>query len=197
MSSRFPTLPVEVPQVRSWWRRPFGIFGLWLMGWRIEGNFPTTSRFVVIVAPHTSNWDFVVGILTYFALSLDANWMAKHTALRGPWGPLGRYLGAVPVDRSQAGNVVQSSNAEFAKRAKMMLVIAPEGTRSAVEGWKKGYHHIALAAGVPIVPVALDFGHRRVLIGEPLSPCRDYEADYTRLKSFFSADMARHPANFR
>ena len=84
------------------------------MGWRIEGNFPTTSKFVVIVAPHTSNWDFVVGILTYFALSLDANWMAKHTALKGPWGPLGRYLGAVPVDRSQAGNVVQSSNAEFA-----------------------------------------------------------------------------------
>ena len=167
------------------------------MGWRIEGNFPTTSKFVVIVAPHTSNWDFVVGILTYFALSLDANWMAKHTALKGPWGPLGRYLGAVPVDRSQAGNVVQSSNAEFAKRAKMMLVIAPEGTRSAVEGWKKGYHHIALAAGVPIVPVALDFGRRLVLIGEPLSPCQDYDADYARLKSFFRAEMARHPANFR
>ena len=197
MTTRFPKTPLEVPQVRSWWRRPFGMLGLWLMGWHIEGNFPRQRKFVVIVAPHTSNWDFVVGILTYFALSLDANWMAKHTALKGPWGPLGRYLGAVPVDRSQAGNVVQSSNAEFAKREKMMLVIAPEGTRSAVEGWKKGYHHIALAAGVPIVPVALDFGQRRVLIGEPLSPCQDYDADYARLKSFFRADMARHPGNFR
>ena len=87
--------------------------------------------------------------------------------------------------------------AEFAKREKMMLVIAPEGTRSAVEGWKKGYHHIALAAGVPIVPVALDFGQRRVLIGEPLLPRDDYAADYTQLKSFFRADMARHPENFR
>ena len=197
MSSRFPKPPIDVPQVRSWWRRPFGILGLWLMGWRIEGNFPSHRKFVVIVAPHTSNWDFVVGILTYFALSLDANWMAKHTALKGPWGPLGRYLGAVAVDRSQAGNVVQSSNAEFAKREKMMLVIAPEGTRSAVEGWKKGYHHIALAAGVPIVPVALEFGQRRVLIGEPLLPRDDYAADYTQLKSFFRADMARHPENFR
>ena len=167
------------------------------MGWRIEGNFPSHRKFVAVVAPHTSNWDFVVGILTYFALSLCANWMAKHTALKGPWGPLGRYLGAVAVDRSQASNVVQSSNAEFAKREKMMLVIAPEGTRSAVEGWKKGYHHIALAAGVPIVPVALDFGQRRVLIGEPLLPRDDYAADYTQLKSFFRADMARHPENFR
>jgi len=145
------------------------MLGLWLMGWRIEGNFPRQRKFVVIVAPHTSNWDFVVGILTYFALSLDANWMAKHTALKGPWGPLGRYLGAVPVDRSQAGNVVQSSNAEFAKREKMMLVIAPEGTRSAVEGWKKGYHHIALAAGVPIVPVAIR-GTRAVLPEDDLVP---------------------------
>ncbi|MEY3976062.1 MAG: hypothetical protein RLZZ33_1117 [Pseudomonadota bacterium] len=197
MSRRFPKTPGDVPQVRSWWRRPFGIFGLWLMGWRIEGNFPSLRKFVVIVAPHTSNWDFVVGILTYFALRLDANWLAKHTALRGPWGPLGRYLGAVAVDRSQAGNVVQSSNVEFAKRESMMLVIAPEGTRGAVDGWKRGYHYIALAAGVPIVPVALDFGQRRVLIGEPLSPCNDYEADYAHLKSFFSAEMARHPENFR
>lgn len=196
MSTRFPIPPIEVPQVRSWWRRPFGVLGLWLMGWRIEGNFPTVRKFVVIVAPHTSNWDFVVGILTYFALRLDANWMAKHTALKGPWGPLGRYLGAVPVDRSQPGNVIQASNAEFARRDRMMLVIAPEGTRSVVSQWKRGYHHIALAAAVPIVPVALDFARKRVLIGDPVTATADHDADYARLKSFFSADMARHPANF-
>lgn len=193
---RFPRLPPEAPQVDSVWRRAFGCIGLALLGWRIEGNLPNLRKFVVVVAPHTSNWDFVIGILVYFALRVEAAWLAKHTALAGPWGRLGRYLGAIAVDRSQAGAVVDTCVREFERRERMMIAIAPEGTRRRVIEWKRGYHRIALAAGVPIVPAALDFSRKRVLFGEPLVASEDYAADYAKLRSFFRADMARYPDQF-
>jgi len=196
MSERCPRLPAEAPQISSRWRRAFGLAGLTLLGWRVEGNLPNLRKFVVVVAPHTSNWDFIVGILVYFALRVDAAWLAKHTALAGPWGRLGRYLGAIAVDRSRAGDVVEICVEEFRRRERMMLAIAPEGTRRRVNEWKRGYHRIAVAAKVPIVPAALDFSRKVVRFGEPLTPSGDYDVDYAELRAFFSAKMARYPDQF-
>lgn len=193
---RVPPLPPEVPQFRSRWREWLGRVGLSVLGWRIEGQMPRLRHFVLVVAPHTSNWDFIVGLFTYFALRLDASWLAKHTALRGPWGRVGRYLGGIPVDRSQAGQVVDTCVAEFSRRPGLVLAIAPEGTRKRVTEWKRGFHRIARAAGVPIVPVALDFRARCVRIGPPLTTSEDYSADVAELRRYFRADMARYPAQY-
>ncbi len=194
--SRLPRLPAETPQVRSRWRRWVGGIGLALAGWRIEGNLPNLRKFVLIVAPHTSNWDFVIGFLVYLALQLETHWFAKHTALRGPLGPLGRHFGAVAIDRSRAGNVVQAYIEEFARRERMVITIAPEGTRRRVADWKHGFHHVARGAGVPIVPAALDFSRRRIVLGEPVMPSDDYVADMAKIKPFFRTEMARHPENY-
>ena len=194
--SRFPYLPPETPQVKSRVRRWIGTTVLRLAGWRIEGNLPNIRKFVLIVAPHTSNWDFIFGFMVYLALQLETHWFAKHTALRGPLGPIGRYFGAVAIDRGRSGNVVQAYIEEFAKRERMVVTIAPEGTRSRVSDWKRGFHYVARGAGVPIVPVALDFAHKRALLGAPVMPTDDYAADMARLKPFFKAEMAKDPSKY-
>ena len=193
---RFPRLPPEVPQFRSRWRRAVGVAGLRLAGWRIEGPFPALRKSVLVVAPHTSNWDFVYGFLAYLALGIEASWLAKHTALSGPLGRIGRRFGGIPVDRSRAGHMVESCTAEFARREGMVLVIAPEGTRKKVAAWKRGYHRIASAAGVPVVPVAIDFSRRCIAFGPPLQPTADADADERALQAFFHAGMARHPEQY-
>lgn len=194
--SRVPRLPPQVPQVRSRWRRIVGSLGLGLFGWRVEGNLPDLPKCVLIVAPHTSNWDFIVGFAVYLALQLETLWFAKHTALRGPIGALGRHFGAVAIDRGRAGNVVHAYIDEFARRERMVLTIAPEGTRSRVVDWKQGFYRVALGAAVPIVPVAIDYPERCVRFGPPFTPSGDYRLDMQRLKPFFSARMAFDPKKY-
>jgi len=191
-----PQLPPQVPQVKSAWRRTLGSIGLRALGWRIEGNLPDLPKFVLIVAPHTSNRDFFVGFIVYLALQLETLWFAKHTALRGPIGALGRYFGAVAIDRARAGNVVPAYIEEFARRERMVLTLTPEGTRRRVAEWKMGFHRVALGAGVPIVPAALDYSARCVRFGPPLTPCSDYLADLRTLKRFFAAHMAYFPDQY-
>jgi 1-acyl-sn-glycerol-3-phosphate acyltransferase len=167
-----------------------------LTGWRIEGNLPDLRKFLIIVAPHTSNWDFLYGFFAYLTLRLDATWLGKHTILRWPLGPIARRFGGAPIDRSQAANVVQAHIGEFAKRDHMALVITPEGTRKKVPEWKRGFYFIAMGASLPIVPVALDFSKKRILIGDVFVPTGDYAADLPRIKGFYSSEMARNPAQF-
>jgi 1-acyl-sn-glycerol-3-phosphate acyltransferase len=151
---------------------------------------------VIVVAPHTSNWDFVFGFLAYLAMRMDASWLAKQAALSGPFGRLGRRFGGIPVDRGRAGHMVETCATQFAEREGLVLVITPEGTRKKVPAWKRGYHRIALRAGVPIVPVAIDFSRRAVTFGPPVEPTADADADERRLQQFFHAGMARHPSQY-
>lgn len=194
--SRVPQLPPLVPKVRSRWRRAVGTSALALFGWRIEGNLPDLPKFVLVVAPHTSNYDFFVGFSVYLALQIETLWFAKHTALRGPLGPLGRHFGAVAIDRGRAGNVVQAYVDEFARRERMVLTLAPEGTRSRVSEWKQGFYRVALGAGVPVVTAALDYSRKRVIFGDPVQPSGDYPADLRRIKGAFSAQMAFDPSKY-
>jgi 1-acyl-sn-glycerol-3-phosphate acyltransferase len=167
-----------------------------LLRWRVDGNFPDLRKFVVIVAPHTSNWDFVVGIAAYLALEIGATWFGKHTLFRWPLGPLLRSFGGIPVVRNRPTNVVDLYVAEFARRDRMVLAIAPEGTRSRVTEWKTGFYRIALGAGVPIVPVAFDFGTRAVRIFPPFAPTGNLEEDVAHLRGLFDRSMARHAGLF-
>lgn len=161
--------------------------------WTILGDLPDTPRFVLIVAPHTSNWDFVVALLADLALDMDAAWMGKHTIFVGPFGRWLHGLGGIPVIRHAAHNVVAQMVSEFARRDRMILALAPEGTRRKVKRWKSGYWHIAHAVGVPILPVGLDYRRRAIVIGELLQPGDSHEDDEATLLRFFAGITPRHP----
>jgi 1-acyl-sn-glycerol-3-phosphate acyltransferase len=117
--------------------------------------------------------------------------------LAGFWGRLGRHFGGIPVDRRKPGDVVEACIAALSSPRGRIIVITPEGTRSRVEEWKRGYHRIALAAGVPIVPAAIDFKARCVRFGPPVQPTADVEADERTLRAFFRAEMAKRPALYK
>lgn len=192
----FPHLPPQAPQVKARWRRFLGVFLMRLTGWRIAGNIPDIPKFVIIVAPHTSNWDFLNGILAYLALQLDTTWLGKHTIFVWPLGALARRFGGVPIDRAHGNNVVRASVAEFARRRRMSLAITPEGTRSRVKEWKLGFYHIAAEAKVPIVPVALNYPQRLVMILPPVPTTGDIAVDLPKIKALYSRGLARYPEKF-
>jgi len=186
-------MPPAVPRKRRPLLRRVGVLGLRILGWRVTGAFPNTPKFVVIVAPHTSNWDFVIGILAYLAIDIDASWLGKHSIFRWPFGPILRRVGGIPVIRDSSHNVVEQSIAEFKRRDRLVLAIAPEGTRRLVKSWRSGFYHIATGAGVPIVTAALEFGNREVAVGPTFEPTGDYAADLARLSGRFAGVTPRHP----
>lgn len=190
---RVPVLPPNVPRRNRHFLQRFGRLGLRLMRWRIEGEFPDLRQFVIIVAPHTSNWDFVVGLFCDLALDLDAAWLGKHSIFVGPFGRWLKSLGGIPVERHASHNVVSQVSAEFARRDQMILALAPEGTRRKVAEWKSGYWHIARAAGVPILPVGFDFDRRATVIGTARPTTSSLEDDEGEFKRFFAGITPKRP----
>ena len=170
-----------------------GRTALKLMGWRIEGELPRLDKFVAIGAHHTSNWDFVIFIALMFVLRLNARWFGKHSIFRWPFGGLMRSWGGIPIQRHLSLNMVEQAIQGFRDNREFILVLSPEGTRKKVERWKMGFYHIALGAGVPIVPGALDFANRRVVIGAPFQPTGDAEADLQVLLAFFRPYVPKKP----
>ena len=193
MAPRVPVLPPDVPRRRRGVLRRIGALAMRLTRWRIEGAFPDLPKFLIIVAPHTSNWDFFAGLMCDLALDLDAGFLAKHTIFVGPFGAWLKSLGGIPVVRSASHNVVSQVAAEFARRETLVLAITPEGTRKKVDAWKSGYWHIARAAGVPIVPVGLVFKRRAAVIGPMRYPTDSLADDEAEFKAFFARISPRNP----
>jgi 1-acyl-sn-glycerol-3-phosphate acyltransferase len=183
----WPDVPATMP-TRGWgWGKVMGRTMLSRAGWGFEGEIPSISKGVIIVAPHTSNWDFVVGAAGMLALDLDIRFLGKHTLFQGPLAPLMRGLGGIPVDRSQVGGgVVEDMAALFEQEEQLLLALAPEGTRSSVERWKTGFHRIALAASVPVVAVALDYVNKKIRFGPCMKVTDDLEHDLEVFQHFFS-----------
>lgn len=147
---------------------------------------PDLPRFVVIVAPHTSNWDFIAGLAAKWALGLDVRWLGKDTLFLPPLGWFMRAIGGVPVDRHSRHNVVEQSVREFNAREQFVLVLAPEGTRRRVPEWKSGFWHVAKQANVPICCVALDWGRMVVRLGPTSMPTEeDAAAGIARVRSYY------------
>lgn len=167
-------------------RAALGRLILRLTGWRIDPQLPDLPKCVVIAAPHSSNWDFIIGIGFVFALRLDAHFIGKAQLFRGPLRPLMRWLGGIPVDRDRPQGFVDHAIALFGAREKLLVAVAPEGTRKPVDKWKTGFYRIALGAGVPIVPGYFDNGRRAVGMGPPFHPTGDTEADLATLRSFYA-----------
>ena len=167
-----------------------------LTGWRFAGAFPNVPKFVLIVAPHTSNWDFPIGLMAMFALNLRGSFLGKHTLFRPPFGGLMRWLGGVPVDRSSAHNVVFQTASFFRNSEKLVMVVSPEGTRRKLPRWRTGFWHVARGANVPIVPIAFDYSTRTFRLFPLFETTSDMDADFVVLRSHFRPEMARIPAQY-
>ena len=176
--------------------RASGRLLLSLLGWRIAGALPDQPRLVMIVAPHTSNWDFIVGLAVRWALDLEVGWLGKHTLFIGPWAPLLRRIGGIPVNRRAPQGLLAELIRRLNGQDRFLLALAPEGTRGRVARWKSGFHVIARQTGALIVPVALDYGSRELRFGPPLEPSADFDRDLARLAGFYAGVTARHPENF-
>jgi 1-acyl-sn-glycerol-3-phosphate acyltransferase len=191
-----PPLGPAAPSRGSFLSRAAGRAALAVLGWRIEGEVPNVPRVVLVVAPHTSNWDFVVGIATMLALGLDARWIGKDSLFRAPFGPLLRWLGGTPVDRDAPEGVVEGAVRRLETADRLFLTLSPEGTRRKVARWKTGFHRMARRAGVPVWPVALDYSRKAVELLPLFTVSDDLEGDLEALRSLFTPAMARNPDQF-
>jgi 1-acyl-sn-glycerol-3-phosphate acyltransferase len=179
-----PQLPDALPQRGNAVSKGVAraLFRLW--GWRVEGEFPPVPKMVAIVAPHTSNWDFIVGIAAVFALGLRPRYLGKHT-LFNPWiGWLMRWLGGIPVVREAPQGLVAQAVDAIERIPKIFLAITPQGTRKGTQ-WKSGFYRIACDARVPILPIIFDGPHRRIRVLPPFTPSGDYETDLPKLLALY------------
>jgi 1-acyl-sn-glycerol-3-phosphate acyltransferase len=183
--SSVPCLGDAVPRRGNRFSAFAGRLVLRILGWGFEGAVPNVSKAVIIVAPHTSNWDFLIGVAALFALGLRAIFLGKHTLFKGPLGVVMRWLGGIPVDRRTARGVVDETVELFAGTEQLILALSPEGTRGSVDRWRTGFYYVALEARVPIVPVAFDYSRRLIRFGERFDPTGDLERDLRRLEKFF------------
>ena len=196
MPLNVPVLGSNVPQRGNALTAFLARLAMRLTGWRFEGSFPDLAQFVVIVAPHTSNWDFFVGVMAMFAAGFRGTFLGKHTLFRWPVGIVMRWLGGVPVNRGSPSNVVDQVVAYFRTRPAMMLALSPEGTRRKLPAWRTGFYNIAKGAGVPIMPVAFDYSRRRIVLFPPMQPTDDQQDDFARLGAHFNAQMAYRPSQY-
>lgn len=175
----------------------FSKFLLSLLGWQIESNVPDgINKCVAIMAPHTSNWDFFLGWLGYHSLGLKSRYLIKKEAFVFPFAKLLLSMGAIPVDRKSSTNVVHQIVELFKKTDNLILTITPEGTRSLQYNWKRGFYHIATAAGVPIVFGYLDYKKKIGGIGDVIYSSGNYEADIEIIKNFYKEKTAKYPEKF-
>jgi 1-acyl-sn-glycerol-3-phosphate acyltransferase len=191
--SGLPALGSQVPRRGSSLERAFGRAVLSLLRWRIAGEIPNLSRFVIAIAPHTSNWDFVIGIAAMFALDLRISFIGKHTLFRGPFAAVLKWMGGIAVDRSSPHGLVAESIAAFECAGGRVLAIAPEGTRHRVERFRSGFLHIARGARVPVLLASLDYAGRCLVLGPLIVPGEDVDSDRTRIEAHFARVRGRNP----
>lgn len=164
-----------------------------LAGWRLEGKLPDLPKFVLIGAPHTSNWDFVLFLGIIFSLRANVRFMGKAELFRFPVGWFFRYCGGIPVDRKKSTGLVDQMVDAANKANHFILTIAPEGTRHHVVEWKRGFYHIAKGAGIPIVMAVVDGRHRKICIGQVFQPGEDIEVDMKSIQGYFEGAVGINP----
>ena len=165
----------------------------WLGGWRILRETPDARKYVIIAAPHTSNWDFIYTLACALILRIRPRIMMKDAWFRRPLGPVFRWLGAVPIDRSQAHGVVAQSIEAFKRKDEFLLVVPPSGTRRKVRYWKTGFYRIADGAGVPIALGFLDYRRKVAGFGPMFQTTGDMAADMVAIQHFYSDINGKYP----
>ncbi|MGB0893115.1 MAG: 1-acyl-sn-glycerol-3-phosphate acyltransferase [Parashewanella sp.] len=174
-----------ITQVAKW------VFSI--SGWSFKGNTTLPNKCILIAAPHTSNWDFVIGIIARFAIGYRINFIGKHQLFHPLWGWFFRSLGGAPVDRRKNNNLVDATVHLFNTEPNFKLVLAPEGTRSEVTRWKTGCYHIAHQANIPIIRVGFDFANKQIVLAEPFTATGDIEQDMPLLLEFYRQINGKYP----
>ena len=165
-----------------------------IFGWKIEGDFNRTiKKSVLICAPHTSYFDFIVSVLARRILKVEINFVGKKELFVWPIGWYFRWMGGAPLNRGKSENKVEAIASVIKSHQEFRLALAPEGTRRKVESWKSGYYYIALAAGVPIINVGFDYPTKTLHIGEAFYPTGDIEVDEPKLKEFYKGMVGKIP----
>ncbi len=165
------------------------------LGWTIQAELPDIKKYVVIAAPHTSNWDFPLGILAAKAIGMKVHWMGKHTLFRWPYGWFFRAIGGTPIQRDHGQNYISQMADLFKSSEQLILALAPEGTRGKTDHWKTGFYYIARAANVPILMAYLDFGHKQVGTGNLFYAGEGIEADFVQIRQFYANRRGKNPEN--
>lgn len=169
---------------------------LWLkaLGWKVTGSLPDVPKAVFIGAPHTSNRDGIVAAAVILAMRFRITVMAKAELFKGPFGPFFRWLGVMPIYRSQSSGLVEQCAEQLRQADQMYLGVAPEGTRHAAKAWKSGFYHIAMAANVPIIAFILDFGNKELRFTPVFHPTGDLEKDMAELMSRYKGVVPADPS---
>lgn len=167
-----------------------------LMGWRVINTFPNIDKCVIVVAPHTSNWDFIIGKLAYSSLGRTANFLIKKEWFVFPFNLFFKSIGGIPVARDKKTSMTDVLAAEFEKHDKLHLAITPEGTRKPRKEWRKGFYFIARKAQVPIMLIGLDYGKKEASILDIIEPTGIYAKDIEKIKSYYKDITAKKPENF-
>jgi len=165
-----------------------------LTGWKTEGTVHQPARFVIIAAPHTSNWDAFVMLTAAYIFRVKISWFVKDAAFFFPLGLIVRYFGGVPIDRSTRRNIVGQAVERFAQSEPLILAVPPEATRKKSPYWKTGFYHIARGAGVPIVLGYLDYRRKVAGLGPAFTPTGNIEADFRVFEEFYAGVTPKFPA---
>jgi len=166
-------------------------------GWSLVMGVPKgIKKCVLIVAPHTSNWDFVIGRLCFNVIGLPTKFLIKKESFFWPFGILLKKLGGIPVDRSRNNNVIKEVAHLFPNYDELIIIITPEGTRKLTKNWKKGFYYIAELAKVPIAVAFVDYGKKQAGISFMLEPSGDYDKDFEKISALYYDKKAKFPENF-
>lgn len=166
------------------------------MGWKARVTEPHPEKYIICLAPHTSNWDFLIGQLYSVSQGMNSNFLMKKEWFFWPLGPIFRHLGGIPVFRSKHSSMTDNM-AEAARRADTFrLCITPEGTRSANAEWKKGFYYIAQKAGIPILLYGIDYEKRLITCTKTILPDGDIDRQMREIKLYFKDFKGKHPENF-
>ncbi len=168
-----------------------------ITGWSIKGEKPDFPRYVIVAAPHTSNWDFIYTLCLAFIYRINPVIMMKHTWFRWPLGYVFRWLGVIPINQSKSHNVVAQTIEHFDRSENLILVVAPAGTRKHARHWKTGFYYIATGAEVPIVLGFVDYRRKTGGFGLTIYPTGDFDADMTEIRKFYMNISGKYPSKSR
>lgn len=188
-----PILCDQVPRMGNKYSQWLGTTFLRLMGWRYSGEFPCLSKMIIIVAPHTSNWDFVLGLAVAFNLRLKITFFGKHSIFVPPLGRLFKRLGGIPIERSQTHGVVDNMAAKMREAEQMVLCLSPEGTRSPIFPWKTGFLHIAHKAKAPVFLVAFDYKKKLIEFGPVMDISDNTQSELNNIYQHYKNTQGKFP----
>lgn len=166
-----------------------------MWGWEIRAELPDTEKYIIVGGPHTSNWDFPNGLMMFYVLKIKLSWMGKASLFKPPLGTLMRFFGGVAIERDSRHGVVEQMAEKFNQSERLIIGLAPNGTRKKTQYWKSGFYWIAFKAKVPVVCCYLDYKRKCARIGCKIDPTGNVKQDMDKIRNFYEGVEGKRPEN--